>query len=64
MSATREDIVWIDGHHNGISSAIQTIRQEILTLEHEGKVPVSIEIYKILNFLDKENEEAMQLRGE
>lgn len=64
MSATREDMVWIEGWHSGVSSAIQSVRQEILALEHEEKVPVSLEIYEILNFLDRENEEARRPKGE
>lgn len=51
MSATREDKAYCEGWHDGYMHAIEDVRQELLTLEADTKAPVSIEIYKTLNYM-------------
>lgn len=53
------DKAYYEGWHDGYKHAIDDMRQELLTLETDTKAPVSIEIYKILNFMKTELEEKL-----
>lgn len=49
MSWTEKDKEYFRGWEDGYKHAVETIRQELLTLEADTQTPVSIEVYKILN---------------
>lgn len=51
MSMTKGDKEYFSGYYDGYKSAIDDMRQELLTLQADTKAPVSIEIYEILNFM-------------
>lgn len=56
MSWTEKDKEYFRGWEDGAKHAIETIRQELLTLEADTNTPVAIDIYEILNKLAKEFE--------
>lgn len=49
MGMTKQDYAFYDGWKYGYKTAIEDIRDELLTLQQDRQIPVPIEVFEILN---------------